>query len=181
MLMPCHCKHELHKAAGTETPQKPIETPRVANVINKGTLFRPLSTKSPLTDRHVFSKFTPQTTCSYLGCSKSELSRFSVVSVLTFQSHQDDNLFPGCTLASVTIPAVSFIRSVFPTWFGHFFCDKHVDLEFIFYSVRYYRVWSDRVGLPQIVQGGRGISKERTDSLRTSNSLREWAVTTERM
>lgn len=120
-------------------------------------------------------------TCSYLGWSKNELFLYLVLSVLTFQSHQDGNLFPGCTLASETIPAVSFIRSVVPAWFGYFFCDKHVHVQFIFSFFGYYWGWYVRVGLPQIVQGGRRISKEPIDNLLTSNSPRATEVTCERM
>lgn len=114
---PCH-KHELRITAGTETPQKPIESHK--RYKQRHSFFKTSVEDISAVWQSIFSEISLPTTCSYLGWSKNELFLYLVLSVLTFQRHQDGNLFPGCTLASETIPAVSFIRSVVPVWFGYF-------------------------------------------------------------
>lgn len=50
---------------------------------------------------------------------KGNYSCFSVVCALTFHSHRDDKFLPGCTLTSVTFPALSFARSAAAACFRH--------------------------------------------------------------
>lgn len=50
---------------------------------------------------------------------KGNYSCFSVVCALTFHSHGDDKLCPGCTLASVTSPGFSFAPSAAAACPGH--------------------------------------------------------------
>lgn len=168
---PCQ-KHELRNTAGTETPQKPIESRKCYKQRHS---FLDVCRRYQCCSADMYSaKFPPQPHVLTSGEVKRELFLYLVLSVLTFQSHQDGNLFPGCTLASVTIPAVSFIRSVLPAWLGHFVWQTRTCTVFcFFYFFGYYLGWYDRVGLPQIVQGGRRLSKEPMDNLLTSNS--PWA------
>lgn len=59
-----------------------------------------------------FANSTHKSLGPYLLCCRiGIIPVFTALRALTFHSHRDDKLFPGCTLASVTLPGASFARS----------------------------------------------------------------------
>lgn len=102
------------------------------------------------------------------GRFKEKYLYFSLVSALTFPNHRQDKFFLGCTLASVSCRLTSPFQELasHSGAFSNRLLRTHI-FPVYFHSIDYRRDRCDLVRLPQTPQEGRGISKERGETIRT--------------